>query len=88
MAKQFGQNPKKSFRPLPKEQAKRKILALLPTDEFNPYDLAMALSLPLEAVIEALVELEGEKKIKPISEVLRSGMIGDLSIELNPNPPK
>ena len=74
-------------RDIPLEQTKKEILSLLatePEDEFNPYDLAMALELPLEAVIEALAELEREKKIKPLGDALRSETIGDLSIELNP----
>ena len=50
--------------------------------EFNPYDLAMALELPLKAVISALAELEREQKIKPLGDGLRSETIGDLCIEL------
>lgn len=68
--------------------AKRETLTELLTDALNPYDLAMALEIPLEDAIAALLELEREKKIKAISEALRRGVIGDLSIELNPNPPQ
>lgn len=49
---------KKHLRQMPLAPVKTEILSLLPTDELNPYDLAMALSLPLKAVIEALAELE------------------------------
>ena len=75
---------KKHLHQKPLAQVKTEILSLLPTDEFNPYDLAMALELPLEAVISALAELEREKKIKPLGDALRSETIGDLCIELNP----
>ena len=72
-------------RSIPLEQTKKEILSLLATErpsEFNPYDLAMALSLPLEAVICALVELESEEKIKPLGDAFQSDTIGDLCIEL------
>lgn len=75
---------KKHLRQMPLAQVKTEILSRLPTDEWNPYDLAMALSLPLKAVIEALAELESEEKIKPLGDALRSESIGDLYIELNP----
>ena len=73
---------KKHLRQKPLAQVKTEILSLLPTDEFNPYDLAMALELPLKAVISALAELEREQKIKPLGDGLRSETIGDLCIEL------
>jgi len=63
---------------------KTEICKLLPTDEFNPYDLAMALELPLKAVQNALAELEREEKIKLKGDALQSETIGDLYIELNP----
>ena len=72
-------------RSIPLEQTKKEILSLLATerpDEFNPYDLAMALELPLEAVISALAGLESEQKIKPLGDGLQSETIGDLCIEL------
>jgi hypothetical protein len=47
---------KKHLRQMPLAQVKTEILSLLPTDELNPYDLAMALELPLTVVIEALAE--------------------------------
>jgi hypothetical protein len=64
--------------------AKRETLTELLTDALNPYDIAMALEIPLEDAIEALVLLEREKKILPISEALRRGDLGDLIIELIP----
>jgi hypothetical protein len=72
-------------RDIPLEETKKEILSLLatePEDEFNPYDLAMALELPLKAVISALAGLESEQKIKPLGDALQSETIGDLCIEL------
>ena len=45
----------------------------------------MELETPLKAVISAVLELESQKRIQPITDVLRRGEISELPIKLNPH---
>lgn len=66
-------------------QAQRKTMRDLLYDALNPYDLAMALEIPLPDTVEALLELESEQKIKPISDALGTVFMGAIPISRNPN---
>ncbi len=76
---------KKHLRRMTKKQVKREILRCLSSkQDFTTADLAMELQTPLLAVIEAILELEHQKRIQPITDALRSGETTS-PIQLNPN---